>query len=137
MTPNLRFNRKVSKMLIHAIPKDHEKTNLHHIEWNFQNHTNKIFGLEKLGLFKSKLFLLQRLENGQYRLIVPSGTGPLCSFYIIDDIERFIDIIGIKVVSEDGDPSLLAALEETKMVPHTGLIYIEGETIYVYDHTNY
>lgn len=90
-----------------------------------------------MGLFKSKLCLLQQMENGQYRLIVPDSRSPLCSFYIIDNMERFIDLIGIKMVSEEGEPDLLTALEETKMVPHTGLIYIEGDTIYVYDHTNY
>ncbi len=32
MTPNLRFNRKVSKMLLKASPKESERINLHNIE---------------------------------------------------------------------------------------------------------
>jgi len=89
-----------------------------------------------MGLFKSQVSILQRLENGQYRLIV-SEKQPLCSFYLIDDIERFLDVIGVKVLFEDGAPDMIGAIEETKIVPNTGLIYLDGETIYVYDHTNY
>ena len=135
MTPNLRFNKKLTRKLIKAIPKDSFKPTLLSIEWNMEN-GNNVYGLMYTGLFKGTAFLLQRIEPNRYRLVVSDGS-PLCSFYIIDDIEKFLDVIGVEVLDLENAEDIRAALEETLIVPNTGIIIVDNDEVFVYEHENY
>lgn len=135
MTPNLRFNKKLTRKLIKAIPKDSFKPTLLSIEWNMEN-GNNVYGLMYTGLFKGTAFLLQRIEPNRYRLVVSDGS-PLCSFYIIDDIEKFLDVIGVEVLDLENAEDIRAALEGTLMVPNTGIIIVDNDEVFVYEHENY
>ena len=135
MTPNLRFNKKLTRKLIKAIPKDSFKPTLLSIEWNMEN-GNNVYGLMYTGLFKGTTFLLQRTEPNRYRLVVSDGS-PLCSFYIIDDIEKFLDIIGVEVLDLENAEDIRTALEETLIVPNTGIIIVDNYEVFIYEHENY
>lgn len=136
MTPNLRYNKRMTAKLLKAAPKDDDRRGLLNIKWHLDN-DKSIFGLFRLGWFKSDVFLLQKLDD-LYRLVVPEKNG-LCHFYIIDDIETFIDYLGIQELKIDNmnTDEVLTELELTKECPSTGIIVIDEERIYVYDHTNY
>jgi len=135
MTPNLRFNKKLTRKLIKAIPKDNFKPTLLSIEWNMEN-GNNVYGLMYEGLFKGTTFFLQRTEPNRYRLVVSDGS-PLCSFYIIDDIEKFLDVVGVEVLNLEDTTGVRKALEETVIVPNTGIIMVDDNEVYVYEHSNY
>lgn len=135
MTPNLRFNKKLTRKLIKAIPKDSFKPTLLSIEWNMEN-GNNVYGLMYAGLFKGTTFFLQRTEPNRYRLVVSDGS-PLCSFYIIDDIEKFLDIVGVEVLDLENAEDIRAALEETLIVPNTGIIIVDNDEVFIYEHENY
>lgn len=136
MTPNLRFNKKLTRKLIKAIPKNDYKPTLINIEWNM-DHGNNVYGLiDDSGLFSNTVFFLQRIEPNRYRLVVSDGS-PVCSFYLIDDIEKFLDIIGVEVLELDNPEEIRQALEETVLMPNTGILMIDGEEIYLYEHRNY
>ena len=135
MTPNLRFNKKLTRKLIKAIPKDSFKPTLLSIEWNMEN-GNNVYGLMYTGLFKGTTFFLQRTEPNRYRLVVLDGS-PLCSFYIIDDIEKFLDVIGVEVLDLENAEDIRAALEETLIVPNTGIIIVDNDEVFIYEHENY
>lgn len=137
MTPNLRFNKKLTKKLLKASPKEKDKVSLLSINWNLQN-SNKIYGLENIGLFKTTAFFLQLVDDNMYRLVISDGS-PLCGFYIIDDIESFIDFIGIQVIEADEEDveNINQALELSKSFPNTGIIVVDDGRIFVYEHSNY
>ena len=135
MTPNLRFNKKLTRKLIKAIPKDSFKPTLLSIEWNMEN-GNNVYGLMYAGLFKGTTFFLQRTEPNRYRLVVSDGS-PLCSFYIIDDIEKFLDVVGVEVLDLENAEDIRAALEETLIVPNTGIIIVDNDEVFMYEHENY
>lgn len=137
MTPNLRFNKRLTKKLLKASPKEDKKVSLLSINWNIEN-GNKIYGLEDIGWFKTTAFFLQKVNEDMYRLVVSDGS-PLCGFYIIDDIEQFIKYVGIQILEteEEDCPTLTKALEESKGFPNTGIIIVENERVYVYEHSNY
>lgn len=135
MTPNLRYNKKITSKLINAIPKAEDKVNLMSVNWNIDN-KQKIYGLIKMGWFKSTVFYLQKIDEERFRLVVSSGS-PLCHFYIIDDINEFMKYIGVQLLDFDNTEDLSEALEKSKEFPNTGIIVIENGEIYVYDHENY
>ena len=137
MTPKLRFNKKLTKKLLKASPKEKDKVSLLSINWNLQN-SNKIYGLENIGLFKTTAFFLQLVDDNMYRLVISDGS-PLCGFYIIDDIESFIDFIGIQVIEADEEDAenINQALELSKSFPNTGIIVVDDGRVFVYEHSNY
>ena len=135
MTPNLRFNKKLTRKLIKAIPDEELKPTLSSIEWNMEN-SDKVYGLQCFGLFKTTIFFLQRMEENRYRLVVSDGQ-PICSFYIIDDIEKFLEVVGVEILELENTTNIKKALEETIIVPNTGILLIDENEIYIYDHTNY
>ena len=97
---------------------------------------NNIYGLTYTGLFKGTMFFLQRTEPNKYRLVVSDGS-PLCSFYLIDNIEKFLQIIGVEVLELENSSDVKKALEETIIVPNTGIITVEDDGVFVYEHENY
>lgn len=135
MIPNLRFNKKVSKELIKAsIPAEH-RIKLHSIEWNFEN-GDKVYGLIYQGWFKKAVYFLQRIDEERYRLVRVDG-GPMCDFYLITDIDQFLELIGVEILDLPDPNKIRTAFEGTIDVPNSGIILIEEGELYVYDHKNY
>ena len=134
MTPNLRLNRKITKQIINASPRKENQRSLMNINWEIDNH-KAIFGL-RLGFIKKRAAFLQKMEENRFRLVVP-GKGILCNFYIIDNIEDFINLIGIEQLDMLEPERIAEALKETSCTPNTGIIMVIGDELYVYDHSNY
>ena len=105
MTPNLRYNKSLTRKLIKAIPKEKNNITLSNIEWNMENQNN-VYGLKYHGLFRSTIFFLQRVNEVEYRLVIPEGSYPVCNFYIIDNIEAFLDIIGVEILELDNSKEI-------------------------------
>ena len=134
MTPNLRLNKKITKQIINASPRKENQRSLMNINWEIDNHKT-IFGL-RLGFIKKRAAFLQKIEENRFRLVVP-GKGILCNFYIIDNIEDFINLIGIEKLDMLEPERIAEALKETSSTPNTGIIMVIGDELYVYDHSNY
>ena len=134
MTPNLRLNKKITKQIINASPRKENQRSLMNINWEIDNHKT-IFGL-RLGFIKKRAAFLQKMEENRFRLVVP-GKGILCNFYIIDNIEDFINLIGIEKLDMLEPERIAEALKETSSTPNTGIIMVIEDELYVYDHSNY
>lgn len=131
MTPNLRYNKRITKKLIEAEPDKLDKVTLHHLDWAMKN-TKNIYGLVRQGWFKNIVFYLQQDEGGRYRLVCSEGPG----FYLIEKMEDFLKFIGIERLLFDESETLREALEASREVPNTGIITIKDDMIYVYDHVD-
>lgn len=132
MTPNLRFNKKMTKKLIASTPKENLRKNRTSLDWSIEN-TDNIYGSCYQGLFKVNLFIIQKKSEDMYRLIVADNKG-LCGFYIIDDIEEYLDFIGVEELEFDNQKEIAEAIKETVNYPNTGIVNIDGGKIFVYEH---
>lgn len=136
MTPNLRYNKKLTNYLIKSIPSEDRKINPQTVIWNLENDTDRIYGLCYDGWFKRVTFLLQKVDDERYRLVVTDGR-PVCNFYIIDDLEEFLNFVGVELMEYEDTKGMKDALVETAIVPNTGIIMVDENKIYIYDHKNY
>lgn len=135
MTPNLRLNKKLTRQLINSSPDEEDKSSLLTINWNIDNQT-KVFGSYYQGWFKSTMFFLQKIEEDRFRLVVSDG-NPLCKFYLIDNIEEFIETIGVQILDMENTDAVIEALEQTASIPNCGIVLIEDGEVFVYEHENY
>ena len=129
------YSKYMTSKIINASPRKEERVSLLNINWGLDN-KNNVYGLRFRHFFKYSAVFLQREDEKHFRLIVP-GKGLLCNFYIIDDIEAFLDFIGIEQLDMSEPEKIREAIDQTKDVPNTGIITIEDGAIYVYDHSNY
>ena len=135
MTPNLRLNKKLTRQLINSSPDEEDKSSLLTINWNIDNQT-KVFGSYYQGCFKSTMFFLQKIEEDRFRLVVSDG-NPLCKFYLIDNIEEFVETIGVQILDMENTDAVIEALEQTASIPNCGIVLIEDGEVFVYEHENY
>lgn len=136
MTPNLRYNKKMTAKLVKAAPEEENKVSLMSVDWGIEN-KNHIYGLIKYGWFRNTVFYFQKYEEDLYRLIYMEDDYR-CHCYIIDDIDAFMDFIGIEILEvEENQDKLIEALDNLKSLPHTGIIVIDEGRIYVYEHNSY
>ena len=132
MIPNLRFNKKMTKKLIASIPEENIKKNKLGLDWAIDN-TNKIYGSCYSTLFETTLFMIEKKSEDMYRLIIADKKG-ICGFYIIDDIEEYLEFIGVEELFFDNQDTLVDAIKETTNYPNTGIVNIDGGKIFVYEH---
>ena len=135
MTPNLRLNKKLTRQLINSSPREDDKSSLLTVNWNIDNQT-KVFGSYYQGWFKSTMFFLQKIEEDRFRLVVSDG-NPLCKFYLIDNIEEFVETIGVQILDMENTDAVIEALEQTASIPNCGIVLIEDGEVFVYEHENY
>lgn len=137
MTPNLRFNKGLTRKLISAIPAQEDKVALQSVEWHLANDTDRLFGLQHHGLFKTTSFFLQKTDKDVYRLVALDNK-PLCGFFIIDDINRFMEVVGVSAIELLEPDDIVAGLKETQICPNTGIVVVDDEDkIFIYEHCNY
>ena len=134
MTPNLRFNKKMTKKLIASTPKEDIKKNKVSLDWAIEN-TNNVYGSCYSTLFGTTLFIIQKKSEDMYRLIIADKKG-ICGFYIIDDIEDYLEFIGVEELFFDNQDTLVDAIKQIATYPNTGIINIDGGKIFVYEHKN-
>lgn len=137
MTPNLRYDKKLTKKLVAAIPHKEDKIPLTSVTWHLDNDTDRLFGLCYEGLFKTVTFFLQKTEKDAYRLVV-CNDQPLCGFFLIDDIERFMEVVGVEILEMVDPETLIECLRETKVCPNTGIVTVDDDgKVFIYEHCNY
>jgi len=136
VTPNLRFNKKITKKLLKSIPDEEDRLSPQTILWNMEN-TNKIYGSWSKDLFgKTTIFMIYKFKENLYRLVVSNEKG-LTSLYLIDNIDSYLEYIGAEELELQNQNEILKALDQTSVLPNTGIICIDEEKIFVYDHANY
>lgn len=135
MTPNLRLNKKLTRQLINSSPREDDKSSLLTVNWNIDNQT-KVFGSYYQGWFKSVMFFLQKIEEDRFRLVV-SDRNPICRFYLIDNIEEYLETVGVEILEMENTDNVIEALEQTTSIPNCGIILVEDGEVYVYEHENY
>ncbi len=136
MTPNLRFNKKITKKLLKSIPDTEDKLNPQTIIWNMEN-SNRVYGSWSKDIFgKTTIFMLYQFKPNLYRLVVSNEKG-LTSLYLIDNIEDYLEFIGAQELELQNQDEIIKALDQTSVLPNTGIICIDEEKIFVYDHANY
>ncbi len=136
MTPNLRFNKKITKKLLKSIPDTEDKLNPQTIIWNMEN-SNRVYGSWSKDIFgKTTIFMLYQFRPNLYRLVVSNEKG-LTSLYLIDNIEDYLEFIGAQELELQNQDEIIKALDQTSVLPNTGIICIDEEKIFVYDHANY
>lgn len=136
MTPNLRFNKKITKKLLKSIPDTEDKLNPQTIIWNMEN-SNRVYGSWSKDIFgKTTIFMLYQFKPNLYRLVVSNEKG-LTSLYLIDNIEDYLEFIGAQELELRNQDEIIKALDQTSVLPNTGIICIDEEKIFVYDHANY
>ena len=135
-TPNLRFNKSLTKKILKSCPEDRISRTA--IDWHLDA-GDKVYGSYFLGWFNrtSYMFLLQRVGKDDYRLVVPDHKTGLCFFYLIDDIDAYLDYVGVEELDVESVENTVKALKDTEGIPHTGLITIEENKLFVYEHENY
>lgn len=131
--PNLRFNKHLTKKLIKSSPK--ERINSQTVKWHLEN-SNQNFGSFVNGPLSTVLFIIQQVEEDRYRLVVAKSNG-FCGIYLIDNIDLYLDYIGAEKLEMIDEEEAAKVLEATKILPSSGIIYIDEKKIFVYDHTNY
>lgn len=136
MTPNLRFNRKMTKKLLKSTPPEEEKLSTQTILWNIEN-SNRFYGSWSKNIWgKTTIFMIHKFKEDLYRLIVTNEKG-LVSLYLIDNISDYLNYIGAEELAMTNGEELLQAIEQIKVMPNTGIICIDKDKIFVYDHSNY
>ena len=136
MTPNLRFNKKITKKLLKSIPDTEDKLNPQTIIWGMEN-SNRVYGSWSKDIFgKTTIFMLYQFKPNLYRLVVSNEKG-LTSLYLIDNIEDYLEFIGAQELELQNQDEIIKVLDQTSVLPNTGIICIDEEKIFVYDHANY
>lgn len=137
MTPNLRFNKKITRKLINSSPDEEERLNPQTVIWNLENSDNKIYGSWYKNIFgKTTIFIIYKFKENLYRLVVSNETG-LHALYLIDNIDDYLKTVGAQELEIQNQESILIALEHTSKLPNTGIVCVDEEKIFVYDHTDY
>ena len=132
MTPNLRFNKSLTKKLIKSIPCEENKKNKNSLDWALEN-TNKLYGSFYSSVFGISLFIIQKKSEDMYRIIASNNKG-VYGFYIIDDINEYLNFIGVEELFFDNQELISAIIEETLEYPNTGIINIDDGRIFIYEH---
>lgn len=138
MTIDLRLNDKETGRLRKAKVKPEDKMSLYGVEWNIDN-SNKILGCFHRSLIDPSIFYLIKTQDDIYRLI--GGRGKDVAFYIIDDIEKFVEVVGVCAINimlhlteEDTEIfNLLDKIKKDPEVPAHGIITIEEGEVFIYE----
>ena len=119
MTPNLRFDRKITKKLLKSIPDKEDRITPQTILWGIDN-TNNIYGSWSEDIFgRTTIFIIYKFKENLYRLVVSNEKG-LVSLYLIDNIDDYLDFIGGQVLELQNHNEIVKALDQTNELPNTG-----------------
>lgn len=137
MTPNLRYNKRLTKKLVRGIPAEEDRIAFQSVQWHLENDTDRLFGIRYDGLFKSTTFFLQKTEKDVYRLVA-CDNQPLCGFFLIDDLERFMEVVGVQIIDLIEPDEIVKGLREARICPNTGIVKVdEDDKVFIYEHCDY
>ena len=128
---DLRFNRKNTKTLLKgSAPLGDLRMSKLRLDWLLDQ--NKMVGCIYHRWWKADIvFYIVRKDN-EYRLASLFDNCP--NVYIIEDIEVFVNYLGIdELVTDAGEEVLIDAMEKIADLPATGIIQIADNKIYLFD----
>ena len=134
MTPNLRFDKSLTKKLLKS--SKGERLSSMSIKWNLENNPDKIYGSYYTSLFGTVYgFFVQRIDEETYRLIMITSKGKIMLF-IIDDIDLYLEQITVQELFVQNKQIMADVFAETKKLLSAGLVVIEEDKTYIYVHSN-
>lgn len=134
MTPNLRFDKSLTKKLLKS--SKGEKLNATSIKWNLENNPDKIYGSYYTNLFGTVYgFFVQRIDEETYRMVMITSKGKMMLF-IIDDIDLYLEQITVQELFVQNKQLMIDVFAETKKLLSAGLVVIEEDKTYIYVHSN-
>lgn len=134
MTPNLRFDKSLTKKLLKS--SKGEKLSATSIKWNLENNPDKIYGSYYTNLFGTVYgFFVQRIDEETYRMVMITSKGKMMLF-IIDDIDLYLEQITVQELFVQNKQLMIDVFAETKKLLSAGLVVIEEDKTYIYVHSN-
>ena len=134
MTPNLRFDKSLTKKLLKS--SKGEKLSTISIKWNLENNPDKIYGSYYTNLFGTVYgFFIQRIDEETYRMVMITSKGKMILF-IIDDIDLYLEQITVQELFVENKQLMIDVFAETKKLLSAGLVVIEEDKTYIYVHSN-
>lgn len=134
MTPNLRFDKSLTKKLLKS--SKGERLSSMSIKWNLENNPDKIYGSYYTNLFGTVYgFFVQRIDEETYRLVMITSKGKIMLF-IIDDIDLYLEQIIVQELFVQNTQIMADVFAETKKLLSAGLVVIEEDKTYIYVHSN-
>lgn len=134
MTPNLRFDKSLTKKLLKS--SKGEKLSTMSIKWNLENNPDKIYGSYYTNLFGTVYgFFIQRIDEETYRMVMITSKGKIMLF-IIDDIDLYLEQITVQELFVENKQLMIDVFAETKKLLSAGLVVIEEDKTYIYVHSN-
>ena len=132
MMPNLRYNKKLSKILNNL--KVYEKVpglTFSQLIWHTEN-SEKIFINEYNTLFSSNRFIITYYEE-KGRLFHITNSG-ICSIYLIEDVEDFLTKCAFYIRTPK--ENLYHLLKNSSILPFNGIVRSDEDEIQIYNHKN-
>ena len=134
MTPNLRFDKSLTKKLLKS--SKGEKLSTVSIKWNLENNPDKIYGSYYTNLFGTVYgFFIQRIDEETYRMVMITSKGKMMLF-IIDDIDLYLEHITVQELFVENKQLMIDVFAETKKLLSAGLVVVEEDKTYIYVHSN-
>ena len=134
MTPNLRFDKSLTKKLLQS--SKGEKLSTMSIKWNLENNPDKIYGSYYTNLFGTVYgFFIQRIDEETYRMVMITSKGKMMLF-IIDDIDLYLEQITVQELFVENKQLMIDVFAETKKLLSAGLVVVEEDKTYIYVHSN-
>ena len=134
MTPNLRFDKSLTKKLLKS--SKGEKLSTVSIKWNLENNPDKIYGSYYTNLFGTVYgFFIQRIDKETYRMVMITSKGKMMLF-IIDDIDLYLEHITVQELFVENKQLMIDVFAETKKLLSAGLVVVEEDKTYIYVHSN-
>lgn len=127
--PNLRFNKSLTKKLLHSKISEDRKVNFKTMDWG-QDNKDYLYGSVYWRPFIGGYLFFVYKEEDRYKLIVINKKG-LVGIYLIADIEEYCKYIDIGKLDTDAFIRNKKLLENLGL---TGYLEIEGDLLFLYDH---
>ena len=128
---DLRFNRKNTRLLLKgsAALKGYRLSVLR-LNWLLDQ--DRMVGCICPRLFRDDIAFYVIRNGNEYRLVSLFDNFP--SIYIIDDIEAFVEMIGLdELVTEASEEEVVLAKNKIAELPPTGVLQVHMDKLYLYD----
>ena len=128
---DLRFNRKNTRLLLKgsAALKGYRLSVLR-LNWLLDQ--DKMVGCICPRWFRNDIAFYIIRNGNEYRLVSLFDNFP--SIYIIDDIEAFVEMIGLdELVSDASEDEIILAKNKIAELPPTGVLQVHMDKLYLYD----
>ena len=125
----LNFNKKRTKQLIKASSYADGMTKCR-LDWLEENKRSVCGNIYESWFSGNTVFIVSGFEN-EYKLFCSRNDE--LSIYLIEDIEEFLKFINIGELMSTNKEAMVAALDNVKPLPATGVVVIQNNKIFLYD----